>query len=64
MLINSRTFLIQGKNNSLIDINFCGDIPTYCHDGKRGLVVDKYNCIVYAGKKTEDKEWILDSIIT
>lgn len=46
-----------------INLNFCRDIPNYCYDGRRGLVVDKNKCIRYAGEWTKDKEWRIESKI-
>ena len=58
-----RTYLITSSQNRYIDFNFCSDIPTYCPDHHRGLVVDKHNCIIYAGEDENDKEWVIKNCI-
>ena len=50
------------QTSSSIDFNLCRDIPNYCHNGKRGLVVDKYKCIRYAGEWTQDKRLSVESL--
>jgi len=52
------TMKIKSKDGKFIDFNLCHNVKTSCTD-KKGLVVDKEQCTLYAGKKSHDKTWNL-----
>jgi hypothetical protein len=49
---------IKSKDGKLIDFNLCNNVKTSCTD-KKGLIVDKEQCTLYAGRRNQDKTWNL-----
>jgi hypothetical protein len=53
-----KNIIIKSKGGKMIDFNLCHNVKTVCTD-KKGLIVDKEECVLYAGKKSHDKVWTL-----